>query len=67
MNRQQAEQFIAIYNALMTISTRGEDTKTMGQVLQMMEELANSIEVVDPQVPDYNFEPVVEEMETEGE
>jgi len=47
MTRQQAEQFIKIYNALLTISTKGEDTKTMGDILKAMENLANSIQIVD--------------------
>jgi len=45
MTRQQAEQFISIYNALLTISTKGEDTRTMGKVLDIMQSLANTIEV----------------------
>jgi hypothetical protein len=61
MTRQQAEQFIKIYNALLTISTKGEDTKTMSDVLKAMENLANTIQVADPAV-----ETPVEEK-TEGE
>lgn len=49
MTRQQAEQFINIYNALLTISTKGEDTKTMGRVLELMEQLANTIDVKEDQ------------------
>lgn len=60
MTRQQAEQFISIYNALLTISTKGEDTRTMGKVLDIMQSLANTIEVKE----DPN--PVVEEK-VEGE
>ncbi len=52
MTRQQAEQFINIYNALLTISTKGEDTKTMGKVLDLMEQLANTIEVKEDPIPD---------------
>ena len=48
MTRQQAERFINIYNALLTISTKGEDTKTMSKVLEAMEELANNIQVQEP-------------------
>ncbi len=48
MTRQQAEQFINIYNALLTISTKGEDTKTMSKVLEAMEELANNVQVQEP-------------------
>lgn len=61
MTRQQAEQFIKIYNALLTISTKGEDTKTMSDVLKAMENLANTIQVADPAV-----EAPIEEK-TEGE
>ena len=64
MTRQQAEQFIAVYNALLTISTKGEDTRTMGRILTIMEELANSIQVIEDKTP--NVAPVVE-PETEGE
>ena len=49
MTRQQAEQFINIYNALLTISTKGEDTKTMSKILMMMENLANTIQVKEDQ------------------
>lgn len=49
MTRQQAEQFINIYNALLTISTKGEDTKTMARILELMEQLANTIEVKEDQ------------------
>lgn len=61
MTRQQAEQFINVYNALLTISTKGDDTRTMSKVLDMMEQLANSIEVKE--------EPVVAPVEStvEGE
>ena len=45
MTRQQAQDFINIYNALLTISTKGEDTKVMSKVLEAMENLANTIEV----------------------
>ena len=63
MTRQQAEQFIAVYNALMTISTKGEDTKTMGRVLMTMEDLANAIKVIDEpaqEAPVVEAEPVME-------
>lgn len=66
MTRQQAEQFINVYNALLTISTRGNDTKTMAQVLAIMEQLADTIQVIEEQAP--QVAPVVEEKsETEGE
>ena len=62
MTREQAEKFIGIYNALMEISTKGKDTKTMADVLRTMEELANTIEVkeepVSSLVPD--AEPIAE-------
>ena len=45
MTRQQAQDFINIYNALLTISTKGEDTKVMSKVLEAMENLANTIDV----------------------
>ena len=65
MTRQQAEQFISVYNALLTISTKGEDTKTMAQILAIMEQLANTIQVVEEPAP--TLTPVVKEPETEGE
>lgn len=46
MTREQAEQFIAAFNALLTISTKGEDTRTMAHVLEIMEHLANTVTVV---------------------
>lgn len=64
MTKQQAEQFISIYNALLTIPTKGDATKTMAKVLEMMEELANSIKLIDePTMP----APVVEETNVKGE
>lgn len=48
MTREQAEQFINVYNALLKISTKGEDTKLMAQILNIMENLANTIQVVGP-------------------
>lgn len=50
MTRQQAQEFINIYNALLTISTKGEDTKTMSKILMMMENLANTIQVKEEEV-----------------
>lgn len=50
MTRKQAEQFITAYNMLLTISTRGEDTKTMGQVLTIMGQLANTIQLIEDPV-----------------
>lgn len=64
MTRQQAEQFISVYNALLTISTKGEDTKTMANILIAMEQLANNIQIIE----EPSVQPVVEEKpETEGE
>lgn len=65
MTKQQAEQFISVYNALLTISTKGEDTKTMAQVLTVMEHLANNIKVTEE--PTSIVEPVVEKPKMEGE
>ena len=65
MTRQQAEQFISVYNALLTISTKGEDTKKMAQILAIMEQLADTIQVIEEPAP--QMTPVVEEPETEGE
>lgn len=65
MTRQQAEQFISVYNALLTISTKGEDTKKMAQILGAMEQLADTIQVTEEPAP--QMTPVVEEPETEGE
>jgi len=60
MTRQQIEQFISVYNALLTIPTRGEDTKVMAQILTIMENLAKTIKV--------NEKPAVEETSImEGE
>lgn len=47
MTRQQAEQFINAYNMLLTIPTKGEDTKTMANILAILEQLASSIQLVD--------------------
>ena len=66
MTRQQAEQFINVYNALLTISTKGNDTKTMAQILTVMEQLADTIQVIEEPAP--QVAPVVEEEpEAEGE
>jgi hypothetical protein len=65
MTRQQAEQFINAYNMLLTITTKGEDTKTMARVLDIMEQLANSIQLVEE--PAISIEPVVEEAPKENE
>ena len=48
MTREQAEQFINAYNALLKISTKGEDTKLMAQILNIMENLANTVQVIEP-------------------
>ena len=63
MTRQQAEQFISIYNALLTIPTKGEATKTMAKILEGMENLANTIQVVEAPV----VETPVEDKVAEGE
>ncbi len=60
MTKQQAEQFINIYNALLTISTKGEDTKTMAKILALMEQLANTVEIKEEPIMASNTEPVVE-------
>lgn len=57
MTQEQANQFVNIYNALLTISTKGEDTKTMAQVLQAMEYLANSIKIVEEPQEEKGEEP----------
>lgn len=60
MTRQQVDQFISVYNALLTIPTKGEDTKVMAQILTIMENLAKTIKVSE--------EPAVEEIDImEGE
>ena len=51
MTRQQAEQFIQAYNMLMTITTSGNDTKAMAQVLMIMEQLADTIQLIDEPAP----------------
>ena len=56
MTRQQAEQFISVYNALLTISTKGEDTKTMAKVLEALESLANTIIVTEDEAPSSSVE-----------
>jgi hypothetical protein len=66
MTRQQAEQFINVYNALLTISTKGNDTKTMAQILTVMEQLADTIQVIEEPAPQAT-PAVEEEPETEGE
>lgn len=68
MTRQQAEQFINVYNALLTISTKGNDTKIMAQVLTTMEQLADSIQVMEEPAPQMMVTPeeeVTPEMEGE--
>lgn len=66
MTRQQAEQFINVYNALLTISTKGNDTKTMAQILTVMEQLADTIQVIEDPAP--QIKPVIEEEpKMEGE
>lgn len=57
MTRQQAQEFINIYNTLLTISTRGEDTKTMAKVLEAMERLANTVQVVAEPIEEQIVEP----------
>ena len=47
MTREQAQQFINIYNDLMKISTKGEDTITMANILMGMQQLANSVEIIE--------------------
>ncbi len=60
MTREQAQQFVNIYNELLKISTKGEDTLIMANILTSMQQLANSIEVIE--------EPKIENTETaEGE
>lgn len=64
MTKQQAEQFINIYNALLRISTKGDDTKIMAQILASMESLADSIQVVED-APMMAAEPMPEVEEGE--
>lgn len=63
MTRQQAEQFINAYNMLMTIATKGEDTKTMAHILMIMEQLAESIQLIEEPVM---APPVDENINLEG-
>lgn len=51
MTRQQAEQFINAYNMLLTINTKGEDTRTMAKVLDLLEQLAGSIQLLEETAP----------------
>lgn len=44
MNNQELNQLAQIYNTLMTISTKGQDTVVMGQCLYAMQELIQSID-----------------------
>lgn len=48
MTREQAQQFLEAYNTLLTIFTRGNDTRAMAHVLEIMERLANTIEIIEP-------------------
>lgn len=48
MTKEQAEQFLAAFNALLTISTKGEDTRTMAKVLDIMENLAKTVQLIQP-------------------
>ena len=43
MTRQQAEQFISIYNTLLNVSTRGEDTLIMADCLRALERVVKQI------------------------
>lgn len=63
MTKQQAEQFISIYNALLTIPTKGDATKTMAKILESMENLANTIQVIEEPV----MAPPAENTDAEGE
>ena len=65
MTRQQAEQFINAYNMLMTITTSGNDTKTMAQVLTIMEQLADSIQLIEDQAPPFTITPAEENANIE--
>lgn len=66
MTKEQAEQFITAFNALLTISTKGEDTRTMARVLDIMERLASTVQIIQPapQIAPVVV-PVTEEVENE--
>ena len=52
MIQEQFTQLVRIYNTLMTIGTKGEDTLVMADCLRALKALAESIEVIEPVVLD---------------
>jgi hypothetical protein len=44
MKQTNLEQLIKIYNTLLMVSTKGEDTVIMGQCLNAMRDLLNQIQ-----------------------
>ena len=49
MTQEQFTFFQRIYNTLLTISTMGEDTVKMADCLRALQQLAQSIEIIEEQ------------------
>lgn len=50
MTKMQQEQLARIYNTLLLISTKGEDTLIMAECLRAMQDMINAPMAVDSQV-----------------
>ncbi len=49
MTQEQFMQLQRIYNTLNLISTKGEDTLVMADCLRALQELAQSIQIIEPE------------------
>ena len=49
MTQEQFTQLERIYNTLKLISTKGDDTLVMADVLRAMEALAQTIQIIEPE------------------
>lgn len=47
MTQEQLTQFARIYNTLMTITTKGEDTLIMADCLRALKTLGESIKIIE--------------------
>ena len=50
MTQEQFAQLQRIYNTLMTITTKGEDTLVMADCLRALQQWASEMEIVTPEV-----------------
>ena len=48
MTQEQLTQFTRIYNTLMLISTKGEDTLIMADCLRAMQEFTQTVQIIEP-------------------